>query len=281
MDASTWGETAMPESVFSERSTGLGAGAAGCPEPGGAVAWSRSSELSVESRPDGDRVLVVVSGELDIDTDQMLQRVLRDALGRSVRGVDLDLTRVGFSDCSGLNVVLAMRRRALGDGKTVAIRAASPAVERLLEVTGTRSLFEVSAVPAEAAGQDGCDSDEGDNGLSAQDLEELRIEVVQLRRAMQTRPTIDLARGVLMASFRLSPEDAWHVLVTVSQRANVKLHRLAHELVGTVRGGPLPANLQGELGSAVAALRSDGEPSAGTGARGDGVAEVRALKEMP
>jgi hypothetical protein len=83
---------------------------------------------------------------------------------------------------------------------------------------------------------------------------DLRTELVQLRRAMQTRPTIDLARGVLMASFNLTAEEAWTTLVTVSQHANIKLHRLAQDLVSAVSGPPLPPPLQDQLNAAIIQL---------------------------
>jgi hypothetical protein len=88
-------------------------------------------------------------------------------------------------------------------------------------------------------------------GLPKDVEEDLRIEIGQLKRAMQTRPVIDLARGVLMASFGLNSEDAWSVLVETSQRTNTKLHHLAQELVGAVNGAPLPDRLQQQVSAAV------------------------------
>ncbi|WEO92933.1 ANTAR domain-containing protein [Streptomyces sp. FXJ1.172] len=81
-----------------------------------------------------------------------------------------------------------------------------------------------------------------------------RTEVVQLRRAMETRPVIDLARGVLMASFNLTPEEAWTVLVMVSQHTNTKLHRLAQDIVDAVKGPALTAHIQHQLTAAVTQL---------------------------
>lgn len=43
-----------------------------------------------------------------------------------------------------------------------------------------------------------------------------------------------------MASFGLSPEQAWEVLVAVSQNANTKLHHVAEEIVGAVTGPRSP-----------------------------------------
>jgi anti-anti-sigma factor len=218
-----------------------------------------SAFLEIVTRPAGVRTVVAVSGEIDIDTEQTLQRALRLALARSSEGVDLDLTEVGFCDCSGLNVLLRVRRIALADGKTLAVRAVSPGVERLFALTDTSSLFTHARTPVHgvvhhwhehpASTHDPME----ENGVS-DDTEELRVEVAQLKRAMVTRPVIDLARGVLMASFGLSPDDAWSVLVDVSQHTNTKLHRLAEELVDSVNGPPLSEHLQQQIATAVTEL---------------------------
>ncbi|MEV2252877.1 ANTAR domain-containing protein [Streptomyces sp. NPDC050147] len=82
-----------------------------------------------------------------------------------------------------------------------------------------------------------------------------RAELVQLRRAMETRPAIDMARGVLMASFGLAPEDAWSVLVSVSQNTNTKLHVVADELVGAVTGGQIPKPFRRQLAATIARVQ--------------------------
>jgi anti-anti-sigma factor len=113
--------------------------------------------LQVDARPDGDRMIVVVSGEIDVDTEQPLQRALQEALGRSASGVDLDLSGVRFCDCSGLNNVLLrlrLRLRVLERAKTVVIQAVGPVVERLLTLTDTSSLL-APALLAPAGDRDG------------------------------------------------------------------------------------------------------------------------------
>ncbi|WP_345944847.1 ANTAR domain-containing protein [Streptomyces albus subsp. chlorinus] len=188
-----------------------------------------------------------VRGELDLQGHQ-LQPDLRRALERSGSGIDLDLSGVAFCDCSGLSVLLGLRRRALAQGKTVTIHSSSPPVERLLDLTGAGTLF----VHPSPEAKDAADTVEPDHAAE----EDLRAEVNQLRRAMETRPTIDLARGMLMATFHLSPQKAWNVLVTTSQNTNTKLHRLASDLVGTVEGVPLPDAVQKQLAAAVAKANS-------------------------
>ncbi|MFJ4282291.1 ANTAR domain-containing protein [Streptomyces massasporeus] len=206
--------------------------------------------------PDGDRMTVTMWGELDLGSRRLLPE-LYDMLTLSGTGLDLRLDAVGFCDCAGLNALLELRTRAFDEGKTVTVRSSGIAVERLLDLTGTRELFADSGRPGSEPppAVPAADPPEGDG-------QDLRTEVTQLRRAMQTRPTIDLARGILMASFSLSPEAAWSVLVRTSQNTNTKLHHLAQELVGTVRGTTLPEQVQQQLAAAVAGASHPGEPAA-------------------
>ncbi|MCH6160960.1 ANTAR domain-containing protein [Streptomyces marispadix] len=89
------------------------------------------------------------------------------------------------------------------------------------------------------------------------DVEDPLAELEQLRRAMETRPVIDQAHGVLMAAYRCTPDGAWNVLVDVSQRTNVKLHKVAAALVATTQGDPLPDPLSTALRTALDATESD------------------------
>ncbi|MFJ9566366.1 ANTAR domain-containing protein [Streptomyces fuscichromogenes] len=218
-----------------------------------------ATALLVRAGPDGVRVKVTVGGEFCLDNSQDLRHALTHALARSVEGIDLDLGGMTFADCSALNVLLAVRRQAVHDGKTVTVTAASPVVERLLTVTETHALF--LPVPADVGSSVAGPRTQGGSGAGGDDGL-LQVEVVQLRRAMRTRPDIDLARGILMASFGLHPDEAWEALVTASQNTNTKLHRLAGDVVAAVAQGiPLPDQLQRQLTMAVARARNtDGAP---------------------
>jgi anti-anti-sigma factor len=210
--------------------------------------------------PHGDRMTVTMWGELDLGSRRLLPE-LYDMLTLSDGGIDLRLDAVGFCDCAGLNALLDLHARAVDQGKSVTVRSCGVAVERVLDLTGTRELLTDSGRTEDAAAP-------APSGTAApeEDGQDLRAEVAQLRRAMQTRPTIDLARGILMASFGLTPEAAWSVLVKTSQNTNTKLHDLARELVGTVRGTTLPEQVQRQLAAAVAdANRPDGAQACPTG----------------
>ncbi|MFB1047557.1 ANTAR domain-containing protein [Streptomyces chrestomyceticus] len=194
---------------------------------------------------DGGRTGVALRGELDLSTCRLIEPGLHEALRRAERHLDLHLDAVPFCDFAGLNMLLRLRLRALVHNKTVTIASSSPAVERLLELTDARKLF---TAPADELRQATCP----DAAPPAGAAEVLSAEVAQLRRAMQTRPAIDLARGILMATFSLTPEAAWAALVATSQNTNTKLHRLAEDLVNSVHGPVLSENVRGHLGAAVA-----------------------------
>ncbi|MET9522274.1 ANTAR domain-containing protein [Streptomyces coeruleorubidus] len=232
------------------------------PDPVHSVAAIPPCMATMDVMPDGDRMTVTVWGELDLGSRRLLPD-LHDILTLSGSGIDLRLDAVGFCDCSGLNMLLDLRLRALDEGKTVTVLSYGPTVERLLDLTGTRELFATPG-PHRDAVRPATDEPGPPTGDEDQDL---RAEVTQLRRAMQTRPTIDLARGILMASFGLSPEGAWSVLVRTSQNTNTKLHHLARDLVGTVHGGTLPEPVQQQLAAAVAstAPRSEAPACPATG----------------
>ncbi|NNN34556.1 anti-sigma factor antagonist [Streptomyces sp. S3(2020)] len=191
-----------------------------------------TARLTVCARADGDRTVVTVRGDLDLSADQGFQRALRSALTDSGKGIDLDLGGVEFCDCSGLNALLGIRQQALDQSKTVTIHTISPAAARVFTLTGTLPLFDPEA-----------DADQEEDAA--------RVEVVQLRRAMQTRGLIDLARGILMATFTLTAEEAWHVLVTTSQNTNTKLHRTAQQLVNSIHAQALPEATRTQLSTAV------------------------------
>ncbi|MFI6564144.1 ANTAR domain-containing protein [Streptomyces sp. NPDC050534] len=221
----------------------------------------------------GDRLVVVVCGELDLESNLILQQTLGEALARTTGGLELDLSGVGFCDCSALNVLLHMHHRAHTTAKSFIVRATSPAVHRLLTLTGTLPLFtqgrtEPGGQPAtppppaahHATGQGAraglpaarevCEpSPTGHTGPAGHHL---AVENAQLRRALHTRAPVDLARGMLMASFHLNAEQARQVLVTASQHSNTKLREIADTLLQSADSHtPVPEPLAGHLAGAV------------------------------
>ncbi|WP_069169958.1 ANTAR domain-containing protein [Streptomyces griseus] len=79
----------------------------------------------------------------------------------------------------------------------------------------------------------------------------LRSEVEGLRTAIASRPVIDTARGILMAMGPCTAPQAWQTLVHASQNSNTKLRDLAHQLVDSFHGTPLPPATRDALHAAM------------------------------
>ncbi|MFI1505473.1 STAS domain-containing protein [Streptomyces sp. NPDC020597] len=264
----------MAEPVY-DADAGGGDARAGAESQGGRPVGATPPDITV--RADGERVVVAVRGDLDLDSAAPLGRALSAALDAAEEGIDLELDGVLFCDCSALNVLLAVREEGLRQGRTVVLRSVGPAVARLLTLTGTGPLF--AAAPdarTGAAARDAVDrTGEGAAGQGAGPHAggtrstglpgeapagsplRRRIELVGLRRALRTHPVIDLARGVLMASFGLNADDAWRVLALAARNTDGTVRGLARDLVAAVEGNPGPgAALPEAVTAAVAEIRS-------------------------
>ncbi|MGC9670383.1 SpoIIE family protein phosphatase [Planosporangium sp. 12N6] len=69
-------------------------------------------------------------------------------------------------------------------------------------------------------------------------VEKLRTELAGVRAGMRNRAVIEQAKGVLVERLRITPDAAFDQLVTLSQRANVKLVEIAAAIVGTTAPDP-------------------------------------------
>lgn len=82
-----------------------------------------------------------VVGEVDLLTSVALNRELEIVLEGAPDWLRLDLREVVFMDTSGVAVLIKARRRALEAGCRFSVKSASPAIARLLEITGLASLL--------------------------------------------------------------------------------------------------------------------------------------------
>lgn len=232
--------------------------------PGGADAASgrqpRTSLRIDTHAATGDRTTVVVSGHIDALTSQGLEGALRNALDRSNQGIKVDLSGAEFRDGSGIDALASVRRHARQCAKDLAVQTAS-ADGHPRAGTGSRTLLDPPGWGDKTADGNGAlpgatSRPETRVASDPDDEEDLRTEITHLKRALQTRPIIDLARGVLMASFGLSAEEAWTVLVEASQHTNTKLRYVAEELVNAVNGHEMPEPFQQHIAAAVTRLQT-------------------------
>ncbi|MBM9435789.1 STAS domain-containing protein [Streptomyces bryophytorum] len=122
---------------------------------------------------DGGRVRVSVGGEIDLGCADMLRQVLAECLRTAPRGVDVDLTGLGFCDSSGLNALLQAREHALAVGAPLTVSAVSAPVARVLDLTHCGDAFPEAVVSVPFGRRHGRRSarcgDAADNGRGVTD----------------------------------------------------------------------------------------------------------------
>ncbi|MFB8003901.1 STAS domain-containing protein [Nocardia sp. NPDC056000] len=93
--------------------------------------------LRVRLDDDAANPVVTVSGEIDVTSAPMLERVLRQALATNPRTVVVDMAGVSFLGSAGITVLAAAAQQCRELPRVVA----SYPVRRPLEITGADTLF--------------------------------------------------------------------------------------------------------------------------------------------
>ena len=98
-------------------------------------------DLTLKTDSDGERAVLTIRGELDAYTAPGLEEQVGRLLSDGVRTIVLDLAGTAFLDSSGLRAILTAQRRLADEQGTLALRAPSEPVARLLEITGLTDHF--------------------------------------------------------------------------------------------------------------------------------------------
>jgi anti-sigma B factor antagonist len=99
--------------------------------------------LEVERADAGGEAVLLVRGEIDLASAPVLGAAVVDALAERPAVVVVDLAGVRFMDSTGLRALLDARLGAGAAGVALRLRAPSPAVARVLELTGVVAMFDV------------------------------------------------------------------------------------------------------------------------------------------
>lgn len=91
-----------------------------------------------------DVALITVQGYLDVDTATEFQHHLANQLHHGRRHFLLDLSEVPFMDSSGMNIILRVYQEARDLPGSVHIISPTPAVRRILDLTGVSITVPVS-----------------------------------------------------------------------------------------------------------------------------------------
>jgi anti-anti-sigma factor len=90
---------------------------------------------------DADPPVMTVRGEVDLASAPKLAAGLSELIGRGHSLVALDLGSVEFMDSTGLGVLVGSIQRLRERGGDLVLRSASPAVVRILEISGLDRLL--------------------------------------------------------------------------------------------------------------------------------------------
>ena len=93
--------------------------------------------------PQDGRLPIALAGDLDMPATFKLEPELERHIGADdVTRVVLDCAGVQFMDSAGLGTLLATREHAQGLGVQLTVENPSPAMRRVLELTGTTQLLD-------------------------------------------------------------------------------------------------------------------------------------------
>lgn len=97
--------------------------------------------FDVEAQLELARVVLRIVGEVDLAVVPDLDRAVRDLQRTGCRHIVVDLRSVRFMDSAGLEWLLDATREAQRTGRVLSLVDGSPAVSRLLDLTGVRKRF--------------------------------------------------------------------------------------------------------------------------------------------
>ena|SRR3954449_13234777 len=99
------------------------------------------THINMSTAVNGDEAVVRLRGDLDLDGAGPVAETLVKLGEGAVRHVVVDASEVTFLDSSGLRALLSAREQLDKVDVVLRVDSPSPAVERVLEMTGTRQLL--------------------------------------------------------------------------------------------------------------------------------------------
>lgn len=99
-----------------------------------------NEQLRIEVRNGIEPVEVSLIGDVDIATEQ---RVIEALAAVAAQAVIVDLSHVGFLDSSGIRALVIGHRASRAAGGSLALRAPSPEVSQVLELTRTNEVIRI------------------------------------------------------------------------------------------------------------------------------------------
>ncbi|MFG2907622.1 STAS domain-containing protein [Kitasatospora sp. NPDC048286] len=103
----------------------------------------RSEGLTIEIRSWAQGTVLVLLGELDLDSAAELRAALDRAFAEPASVVVMDCAGLEFCDSTGLNALLRAKARAAVDDSRIELARPRPLILRMLELTGATDAFPI------------------------------------------------------------------------------------------------------------------------------------------
>ena len=96
--------------------------------------------------------LVTVSGRVDSNSADKLEKVVNDIVERKVYNIVLELSGVDYMSSAGLRVLISTLRTCKGKRGNVCLVSVSERVDEVLDLAGIKSMFDLYDNTASAVG---------------------------------------------------------------------------------------------------------------------------------
>ena len=100
-----------------------------------------AQQLLVECHQDGQTVVLVLRGEIDLASVIQVEHALADAVSGERARIVIDLAGVEFIDSIGLATLFRAQRHADTNGHSLILRQIPPQAKRLFALTGLAGAF--------------------------------------------------------------------------------------------------------------------------------------------
>ena len=100
-------------------------------------------QLRASVSAEASYTLVVLTGESDMNTRQMLSAVLEQAVSEPARHLLIDMSGLEFIDSVAMHVLIDIRNRFAREGGRTSIVAPHPLVARVLNLSGADQMMPV------------------------------------------------------------------------------------------------------------------------------------------
>ncbi|TQN28649.1 anti-sigma B factor antagonist [Haloactinospora alba] len=111
--------------------------------------------MKISNQSHAGESIVTIRGEIDLYTAPQLHSELTDALSDGTHRLVVDMSRVEFCDSTGMSTLLSAMKRARENGGDLELAALTPAVRKVVDVTGLNAVFTIVDSVAERTGTAG------------------------------------------------------------------------------------------------------------------------------